>query len=74
VRNLSIWQAVTIATEFGIALAIGVLLGLFLGHVIDDRLGLQFPVFMMLGALLGLASGVYSVARMVRYVTRPGKE
>ncbi len=73
-QNLSIWQAVAIATELGIALAVGVLIGLFLGHVVDDRLGLQYPVFMLLGALIGLASGVYSFAKMVRIATRPRKE
>lgn len=74
VRNLSVWQAVAIATELGLALAIGVVLGLLLGRFLDERLGLQVPVFMLLGALLGLASGVFSFARMVQFVTRPRKE
>jgi F0F1-type ATP synthase assembly protein I len=74
VQNLSIWQAVAIATELGVALAVGVLLGMFVGHFIDERLGLQVPVFMLFGAILGLASGVYSFAQMVRRFTRPRKE
>ena len=73
-QNLSIWQAVAIATELGVALALGVLFGLFLGHLADEKLGLQYPVFMLLGALIGLASGVYSFAKMVRRFTKPRKE
>ncbi len=73
-QNLSIWQAVAIATELGVVLAAGVFIGLFLGHFADQKLGLQYPVFMLLGALAGLASGVYGFAKMVRMLTRPRKE
>ena len=74
VRNLSIWQAVAIATELGVAFAVAVLIGLLVGHVIDSKLGLEFPIFMGLGALVGLASGVYSATQFVRFATRPRKE
>jgi F0F1-type ATP synthase assembly protein I len=73
-RNLTLWQAGALATELGVAFAVGVLLGLFIGHVIDDRLGLQFPVFMLIGAGLGLASAMYSAWQLVRISLRPRKE
>ncbi len=74
VRQLSIWQAVAIATEFGVAFATTVLLGLFLGHVVDDRLESAIPIFTAIGALVGLAAGVYSSAQIVRVATRSRKE
>jgi F0F1-type ATP synthase assembly protein I len=52
----------------GIAFALAVLMGLFLGHVADDRLGNSVPIFAILGSLLGLAAGVYSSARLVQNV------
>jgi F0F1-type ATP synthase assembly protein I len=55
-------------------MAVGVLIGLLLGHVIDDRIGSEFPVFTIGGALVGLASGVVSLARVVRYLSSPRKE
>jgi len=74
VRNLTIWQAVAFATELGIAFATAVLVGLFAGHLVDERLGHEVPVFTMLGAFLGLTAGVVSTAQMVQYLTRRGKE
>ena len=69
-RNLTIWQAVAFATELGVAFAIAVLMGLFLGHLADDRLGNSVPFLTILGAFLGLAAGVYSSAQLVQYVVR----
>jgi F0F1-type ATP synthase assembly protein I len=74
VRKLTLWQAVALASELGVAFAIGVLVGLFLGHQVDRRLGLDFPAFMLLGALLGLMSSVYSSYLLVRIAVRPRKE
>jgi F0F1-type ATP synthase assembly protein I len=74
VRNLTLWQAGALATELGVAFAIGVLVGLFLGHQIDRWLGLDFPAFMLLGALLGLMSAMYSSYQLVRIAMRPRKE
>ncbi|MEA2639535.1 MAG: putative F0F1-ATPase subunit Ca2+/Mg2+ transporter [Chloroflexota bacterium] len=74
VRNLTIWQAVAYATELGIAFATSVLLGVFVGHVVDDRVSNEAPIFTLLGALLGLAAGVYSTIQLVQVLTRPEKE
>ena len=73
-RNLTIWQATAIASEVGVALAITVLIGVFGGRWLDDRAGYEVPIFTLLGALAGLAAGVYSTAQLVPYLTRPRKE
>lgn len=73
-RNLTVWEAVAFATELGIAFAAAVLAGTFLGHIADDRLGLEVPVLTILGALLGLAGGAYSSAQIAQWLTRPKKE
>jgi len=74
VRNLTIWQAVAYATELGLAFATTVFLGLFIGHVVDDRISNGAPIFTVLGALVGLAAGVYSMTRLVQVLIRPEKE
>lgn len=72
-RNLTIWQATAIALEAGAALAIAVLIGSFVGGRIDDHFRGAIPIFTMAGAMLGLASGVYSFIRIVR-LTLPRKD
>lgn len=72
--NMTVWQAVAFATELGIAFATAVLLGLFLGHVADDRLGNEMPVLTILGSFVGLAAGVFSSVQIVQFLTRPRKE
>ena len=72
--NMSIWQAVAFATELGVAFATAVIVGVFLGHIVDVQLDNAIPVATMLGAFLGLAAGVYSTIQMVQYFTRPRKE
>lgn len=73
-RRLTIWQAVAIALEAGTAMAVAVIIGLVVGHQIDERVGGGFPVFAVGGAMLGLASGVLGLARIARYLSSPRKE
>jgi F0F1-type ATP synthase assembly protein I len=73
-RSLTIWQAVSIAAEAGALMAAAVLVGLFFGHLIDDKVGGEFPIFTVGGAMIGLASGVISLIRAARYLTSPRKE
>jgi F0F1-type ATP synthase assembly protein I len=75
-RNLTLWQAVAYATELGLALATTVFLGLFLGHVADDWMRNDAPIFTIVGTLLGFAAGVFSTVKLAMVVTgtRPGKE
>ncbi|MBM2810524.1 MAG: putative F0F1-ATPase subunit Ca2+/Mg2+ transporter [Chloroflexi bacterium] len=73
-RNLTIWQAVAYASELGFALAATVLVGTGLGYLTDQWLRNEAPVFIVVGSLLGLAAGTYSIARLAKAVTRPEKE
>lgn len=72
--NLSIWQAVAFATELGVAFATAVILGVFLGHLVDVQLDNDIPVATFLGAFLGLGAGVYSMIQIVQWLSRPRKE
>ena len=73
-RNLTLWQAVAYATELGLAFATTVFLGLFLGHVADDWMRNEAPILTFVGALLGLAAGVYSTAKLALLIVGPRKE
>jgi len=66
-RNLSTWQAIAVATQFGFTLAVAVGLGIFVGNAIDARLGLHnAPVFTLLGVFAGLASAIVGTIQMMR--------
>jgi ATP synthase protein I len=70
-KDLKTWQALLVASQIGFVLAAGVAIGLFLGWYLDSVLNTS-PIFAMLGALAGAASGGYSALRMVRVITRKG--
>ncbi len=73
-RNLTIWQAMAIASELGFALAATVLVGTGLGYLADQWMRNDAPVFMIVGSLVGLAAGTFSIARLAQTATRPKKE
>ncbi|MBI2755714.1 MAG: AtpZ/AtpI family protein [Chloroflexi bacterium] len=64
-RPLSTIQSLAIASQFGVTLAVAVGVGLLLGQWLDARLGTGI-VFTLIGALLGLASGVMAALRIYR--------
>jgi ATP synthase protein I len=68
-KNLRTWQALLVASQIGFVLAAGVAIGLFLGWYLDSVLNTS-PIFAMLGALAGVAAGIHSSLRMVRFITR----
>lgn len=74
VRNLTIWQAVTYASELGLAFAATVVLGTFLGYLADGWLRTGAPFLTVAGALIGLGAGAYSTVRLAQAFTRPRKE
>ncbi len=70
-RNLSVWQAVAIASQVGVVFATAVAIGLFAGWYLDSVLNTG-PFLTVVGALLGTASGVYSCIQIVRFLNRGG--
>jgi len=58
-------KAITLVSLIGVDMAVCVIAGVYLGRYIDGLLATK-PWFMMLGLLLGLTVGVYSVYRIVR--------
>lgn len=66
-NNLRVWEAVAIASQIGIVFATSVIVGLFAGWYLDSVTH-RSPVFTLLGAIAGTASGVYSVAQLVKFI------
>jgi len=56
-------QALAVASQFGITLAVSVVLGYFAGHWIDDRLNTGI-IFTLIGVLLGLVAAVLNTVRL----------
>lgn len=73
-RSLTMWRALAIAFEAGTAMAVAVILGLVVGHVIDDRLAAEIPLFTIGGALIGFAAGVVGMIRLSVALTPRRKE
>jgi F0F1-type ATP synthase assembly protein I len=73
-RNLTIWQAMAYASELGFMLAATVLVGTGLGYLADQWLRNEAPTMMIVGSLLGLVAGTFSIVRLAQAITRPKKE
>ena len=58
-------QALAVASQFGITLAVSVVLGYFAGHWLDDRLNTGI-IFTLIGVLLGLVGAVLNTVRLYR--------
>ncbi len=62
-------QALAVASQFGVTLAVSVGVGLFAGQWLDGQLHTSF-VFTLIGVLLGLVLAASSTVRMYRAVLR----
>jgi F0F1-type ATP synthase assembly protein I len=71
--NVTTFQALAVGSQFGITLAVSVVLGYFAGHWLDDRLNTGI-IFTLIGVLLGLVAAVISTVRLYRAVMRKGSE
>jgi F0F1-type ATP synthase assembly protein I len=58
-------QALAVASQFGITLAVSVVLGYLAGHWLDDRLNTGI-IFTIIGVLLGLVAAVLNTVRLYR--------
>jgi F0F1-type ATP synthase assembly protein I len=67
--TLTIVQALAIASQFGIALVVAVVLGFFVGQWLDGRLNTGI-VFTLIGVLLGLAGTAVSFVNLYRSTLR----
>jgi len=72
-RNLTTWQALAVATQFGVTLAVTVGLGVFVGNFIDSRLGLgNAPIFTLVGMVLGLVAAIAGFIQVMNKINRRG--
>ena len=67
-RKMSLAQAIVYATQLGATLAISVLIGLFVGIQVDNRMGIGVPVFTAVGSMVGFAAGIYGMLRLVQTI------
>jgi F0F1-type ATP synthase assembly protein I len=63
--TVSTFQALAVASQFGITLAVCVILGYFAGHWLDDRFNTAI-IFTLIGVLLGLVAAVLNTVRLYR--------
>ena len=69
-RKLTLWQAVAVSSQFGFILAASVLVGLGLGWLVDSWTQVG-PIAYLGGALLGMASGIFSAVKLVQTAVKP---
>jgi hypothetical protein len=70
-RNLTTWQALAVAAQFGVTLAVTVGLGVFVGNFVDSRLGLSnVPIFTLLGTVAGLVAAIVGFVRVMQKINR----
>ena len=67
--SLSTFQALSIASQFGVSMAVAVGLGLFVGQWLDGRLGTSF-VFTLVGVFVGLATAITGTVSLYRAALR----
>lgn len=67
--NLTTWQAVAVATQFGFTLAVAVGLGIFVGNWLDSRLGTGV-LMMILGLFAGLIGATVSTVKTLNALSR----
>ena len=63
-------QSLAVASQFGITLAVAVILGFFAGQWLDGRLNIGIPLFTLIGVLLGLVGAATNTVRLYRATLR----
>jgi F0F1-type ATP synthase assembly protein I len=59
------WAYAALFSEIGLSLLVTTLVGVLVGHWVDQQLGLTVPVFVIVGFLLGAGSGTVFIYRLV---------
>ena len=52
-------------TEIGFILLVLTLAGALGGHWLDQQLGLQIPIFLLIGLFLGMGAGALGIRRLI---------
>ena len=58
------WGYLVLFSEIGVSLLVTTLFGVLVGHWVDKQLG-AFPVFLIVGFLLGAGAGTLMIARLI---------
>jgi F0F1-type ATP synthase assembly protein I len=66
------FQALAVASQFGITLAVSVVLGFFGGQWLDNRLNTGI-FFTLIGVLIGLIAAMVNTVRLYRAMFSTGK-
>lgn len=65
-KNRNPFQAMALMSGILSQLVGSILIGIFTGRWLDKVTGVE-PLFLILGLLLGLAAGVYSMLKLIRH-------
>lgn len=71
--GLTTFQSLTIASQFGVTLAVAVALGLFVGQWLDGLTGTGW-VFTLIGVFLGFAAAISGTLTLYRAFVRRAQE
>ena len=63
-------QSLAVASQFGITLAVAVILGILAGQWLDSRLNIGIPLFTLIGVLLGLVGAATNTVRLYQATLR----
>jgi F0F1-type ATP synthase assembly protein I len=63
-------QSLAVASQFGITLAVAVILGIVAGQWLDGRFYTGIPLFTLIGVLLGLVGAATNTVRLYRATLR----
>src|SRR5919197_3249531 len=67
--TVTTFQALAVASQFGITLAVSVVLGYFAGQWLDEHLNTGI-IFTLIGVLLGLVASVMNTVRLYHALLR----
>jgi ATP synthase protein I len=67
--TVTTFQALAVASQFGITLAVSVVLGFFAGQWLDEHLNTRI-IFTLIGVLLGLVASASNTVRLYRALLR----
>ena len=65
--NAGAVESLAVASQLGFVLVAAVLIGIVGGAWLDERFGTS-PIWLFVGSVLGMASGMYSVWQMGKYL------